>query len=236
VFWIIRSAIRSAGRSRAKSEPKPKGERAPAGALAVLAVFAAMAYVVGTGMLTGHLPAAPIMFAIPVVLGFTILGGTLGKARKSTRPRALDHIPAAPSAADEARKTALMRAQAAGVQFRGDTAARPLPKPPQARPRPAKAKPRVVTRKVIALDAEDDARLLRIAAILVESCPFCGVGEAELCEPVEGYKWYALDRGRGIYAHALRISKALAKGSAKLEDVLAQFDNQMPEELWASII
>lgn len=97
-------------------------------------------------------------------------------------------------------------------------------------------RPRVMTRAQIRLDAEDDARLLRIAAILVQSCPFCGAGEAELCVPIEGYKWYALDRARGIYAHPMRIAKAIGNKSAELEDVLAQFDNQMPEDIMVSLI
>jgi hypothetical protein len=239
VFWIIRSAARSVGRSRARSEPKPKAERTPAGALAVLAIFAAMAYTVGTEMVTGHLPATPVMFAIPVILGFTVLGGTLGKALKGTRVtrsgvRALDHIPVVPSAADERRKTLEMRAIAAGAEFHGDTAIVNLPPPPQAHPRPATRG--VTTRRQIKLDAGEDERLLRVAAIIVQPCPFCGADEGELCLPIEGYKAYLLDQARGIFTHPMRIARAISLKSAKLEDVIAQFGDIVPDEIWGMLL
>jgi hypothetical protein len=181
----------------------------------------------------GTVAAYAIAFlALTLIAGFIRLGGIARSGRRDRR--ALAALPSAPTMADEAAVTARMRAQAAGWRFRGDTATLPLPKPPQARPRPAQPRPRVVTRKVIALDAGEDERLLRIAAILLRPCAFCGAGEGELCRPIENYKWYALDRERGVYAHALRISRAVAEG--ELENVLAQFDGNMPEEIWSAVL
>jgi hypothetical protein len=204
----------------------------------MLAIFASAVFLVVMPVTTGRLPGPLVMVLIPLALGLLLLGGILvsGAAEADRAKRKLRNLPSAPTAADEARATALMRAQAAGWQFRGDTATLPLPKPPQARPRPAQTRPRVATRAQIKLDAEEDERLLRIAAIIVQSCPFCGGEEGGLCYPIEGYKWYALDRARGIYAHPMRIAKAIGNKSAELEDVLAQFDGNMPEEIMVSLL
>lgn len=238
MFWLVRSAVRSAGRAgNRKAEPKPPRPPSQAGPLvAVIIVVTGIAVVIiGVGRLG---PLA--MLLIPVILGLLILGGILvGGAAGANRAnreagRRLSHVPVVPSASDEARKTALMRAQAAGWRFSGDTATLPLPKPPQVRPEPAVRG--VTTRRRITLDAGDDARLLRVAAILVQPCPFCGVGEGELCKPVEDYKWYALDGRRGIYAHPMRIARAVSLKSAKLEDVTAQFDDKVPDQIWSMIL
>jgi hypothetical protein len=237
VFWIARSVIRSAGRpSSRKTEPRPRPERTQADWLIVTVIFITGAVVVILGV--ARLGPLALGVLIPAALGLFILGGVfLSSAMASGRAqRKIRDLPTIAAAADEARKTLEMRAQAAGWQFRGDTAVRALPKPPQARPRPAQQRPRVITRRQIMLDAEDDARLLRIAAILVQPCPFCGAEEGGLCLPVEGCKWYALDRARGIYAHPMRIAKAIGSKSAELEDVLAQFDGNLPEDITVSLI
>lgn len=94
----------------------------------------------------------------------------------------------------------------------------------------------IVTLRQLRDSADEDERLRRVASVLVRSCPFCGAAEAEVCRPVAGFKWYALDRARGVYAHSLRIQKTLAKDPAALPAMLAQFDNALPEEIWSSLI
>jgi hypothetical protein len=81
-----------------------------------------------------------------------------------------------------------------------------------------------------------DARLYRVAAILVTPCSACGAGEAETCKPIPGVQWYELDRARGLYAHSLRIARAIATGNAPLEDVQAQFKDGLPAEIWRTLL
>jgi hypothetical protein len=45
-----------------------------------------------------------------------------------------------------------------------------------------------------------------------------------------------LDHGRCLYSHSLRIQKAVAQGSAKREEVVAQFDGNMPEHLMVALL
>lgn len=240
MFWILRSAVRSTGRPRPKTKPPPTGEPVPTGPVTLLAIFGSMVFVVLSPIATGHLPDALVMFLIPVALGILVLGGILvsgaaeaDRARRAS-VRRLEHIPVVPSSADEHRKTLEMRALAAGAQFHGDTAIVNLPRAPQAHPRPATRG--VTTRRQIRLDAEEDERLLRVAAIIVQPCPFCGAGEGELCLPIEGYKAYLLDRARGIFAHPMRIARAISLKSAKLEDVIAQFGDIVPDEIWGMLL
>ncbi len=242
MFWILRSAVRSAGRHSVLLPPEqrtPSRFSRKAGPLIFAALLPLMTAGFNEGMhgdiRLGTVAAYVIAFlALMAAAGIFRLGGVI-RERRAAAIR-IARIPVAPSAADEARATALMRAQAAGWQFRGDTATLPLPKPPQAHPRPAQTRPRVATRAQIKLDAEEDERLLRIAAIIVQPCPFCGADEGGLCYPIEGCKWYELDRARGIYAHPMRIAKAIGNKSAELEDVLAQFDGNMPEEIMVSLL
>ncbi len=120
------------------------------------------------------------------------------------------------------------------AQYRERAAQLAPPAPPMTIPAPAR--PATISVKELRLGQVEDARLQRVASILLVSCPYCAASEIEFCKPVAGETWYALDKGRGIYAHSLRIIKAVSSGTARLDDVTAQFDGNVPESLWGALL
>ena len=129
MFWLIRSIGRGSNRRTARA-PRPK--RTKAGPVAYIAIIAAAVFTVGTSMATGHLPGTAAMVLIPVILGVLILGRVIAAGVRTAErgARAIRDLPTMPTAADETAETALMRAQAAGFKFDGDTATLELPRPP----------------------------------------------------------------------------------------------------------
>jgi hypothetical protein len=115
---------------------------------------------------------------------------------------------------------------AAGRQHRMDTALRNLPD----------AKPEIMTVSAMRQRAKQITRLKRVHAILTASCPVCGSLYGVSCKVTPGVTHYVLDTERDLYGHGLRIQKSIQKGFANLDDVIAQFDGNVPESLLASLV
>src|SRR5579859_6076490 len=151
-FRLTRMAVKMTVGALGKAQGADPGDvrPTPAGPFVIGAILAILG-LVALSTVRGHLVGPLLLFLIPVVIGILILGGVFFSGASEARgaARRLKDLPAAPSAADEASKTALMRAQAAGFEFRGDTAVKTLPRPPQAHPRPAQTPSRVMTRAQI---------------------------------------------------------------------------------------
>ena len=81
-----------------------------------------------------------------------------------------------------------------------------------------------------------NARLMRVAAILVDECPTCTAGSGVFCTFHPGQVVHLIDRERSIVVHSSRIGKAVKSGHAKINDVVAQFDNNVPDDVWRFII
>lgn len=94
----------------------------------------------------------------------------------------------------------------------------------------------VVTYKQIRTDRELDARMLRVAAILVAPCPACGAGEAEFCTFLPDEPTYMLDSDRTIVAHGKRIGNAVKTHTAKVTEVVAQFNGHVPDDVWEAAL
>lgn len=71
----------------------------------------------------------------------------------------------------------------------------------------------------------------RVAALLMPQCPVCAVVTGQSCTQVPGITVYLLDKSRDVYAHSLRIQKAVATGAALKDEVAAQFGGNIPERL-----
>lgn len=101
---------------------------------------------------------------------------------------------------------------------------------------PPSAAPRTVTVRQLQQDKDEDTRLMRVAAILVVGCPLCQAQDTELCEPIADQVWCQLDGQRGIFAHPQRIGFAIKARIANVEDIVAQFEGSVPDEVWEAAL
>lgn len=88
-------------------------------------------------------------------------------------------------------------------------------------------------------DRELTERMERVAALLIATCPDCGAGEAQLCSfrvftaaNPSGPPATLLDRERNIIVHDSRIGVSIRERIAKVTDVVAQYNDQVPESVW----
>jgi len=116
--------------------------------------------------------------------------------------------------------------QAAGRQHRMETAVRNLPD----------AKPEIVTVRGMREQAAELKRTRRVAGVLGTRCSMCGSVPGVSCAMTPGVVIYLLDAKRDLYAHGIRIQRAISEGTATLDDVIAQFDGSVPESLLASLL
>ena len=89
----------------------------------------------------------------------------------------------------------------------------------------------VMTRQQMIEDQELTERMERVAALLIVTCPDCGAGEAELCSYADA-PITLLDRERNIIVHDSRIGKSVKDRIAKVTDVVAQYNDHVPESVW----
>lgn len=85
-------------------------------------------------------------------------------------------------------------------------------------------------------ERELDERMMRCAAILIAPCPACNAGEAEFCTFTEGEYITVMDAERGLIAHNKRVGNAIKLHTAKVTDVVAQFNNHVPEDVWEAAL
>lgn len=246
--------------------PPPKGGKppdqakgvGPAGPVVAMMVLAITGIVVADNLMHGSPSLGLLNFAV-IACSALIIGGVLTKGMREamTARRQLDRLPDLPNPEDELHRTQQMRAKAAQLRTPPSVVIAPevgLPEgyvPPSAALAPppgtqeargetadpvAAPVPRVASIRQLREEKLEDERLLRVAAILIVSCPLCGTGEAELCKPVAGMTWYQLDKDRGLYAHSLRIIKAVLTGTARLDDVAAQFNDDIPDPILGALI
>lgn len=89
----------------------------------------------------------------------------------------------------------------------------------------------VMTRQQMIEDQELTERMERVAALLIVTCPDCGAGEAELCSYADA-PITLLDRERSIIVHDSRIGMSVKQHIAKITDVVAQYNDQVPDSVW----
>jgi hypothetical protein len=203
----------------------------------VAAVVAILVFIVATSMHGVN----PAITPLSILAGLLILGGVFVTGITQSEPKRthLLELPELPTPWQETQE--LRRA----VQARSSVAV--LPPPVQAPPAPAPARPRAstptvtlpvrtkvrtVTRKELLADADLDARMLRIAQIMMADCPTCTAKKAVFCTFQPGQRVTVLDRERHIVVHDSRVGNALKTHTASVEDVNAQFEGKIPDSVW----
>ena len=174
----------------------------------------------------GLLTACIIGFSV-LVLGSMLFRGVSGiQAQTAKLKKLTDMVPVSPTPqAERARADALERRRA-------ELAPEPKPEPAAHVVRPAVD---IRTYNEILSDRELTARMERIAALIIVTCYDCGAGEAELCTfnpdkpdaPVT-----LLDRERSIVVHDSRIGRSVKEQIAKITDVVAQYNDHVPDSVW----
>jgi hypothetical protein len=86
--------------------------------------------------------------------------------------------------------------------------------------------------------ADYDERMVRVARVLIMPCRLCRVRGGESCRPTGpgDTDLYLLDREHGILAHGTRIGFAVKKGTALIQEVVAQFDGKTPDSVWKAAL
>ena len=224
IFMIGRTLARAAsGASAKKTGPKP--DPTPAGPFAV-AVIVILTVVFGA-LLARH--SLPFWYAVacPVAAGVVALGSLFTRG-VSDAQRAQRKLADLPNPENTAFSSAQLRQRAASCPDQGIIT-------PEINQSPAEEL--WLTRRQMTAVVEDDKRTLRVAGILAASCPLCGAESAALaCKPLPGRYLYILDRSRGAMAHAERIAQAVNDGTAKITEVVAQFDGAVPDEIWGLLL
>lgn len=188
-------------------------------ALVIILSAAAIVFMMIHGLSNGLLFACIIVFTLLIAGGWLLRGGFRDSAVKSVLPDSSSPGNARYSA-QELRERADRLASAVVPE---DTATEPPV--PAARP--------VRTYRQMLSDRDLDERMKRVAGILIAPCPACGQTEPGLvCKPLDGMEMYLLDRDRALIAHGARIGAAIRTGTARVTDVVAQFDGTVPDDVW----
>ena len=243
-FWLLRSAIRSAGRGNGRTRGVQrseivKGNGIPAGVIAVIVMISLVVtgVMMVTGLKDGLLTACIIVFPVLIFGGWFFVG-----VSESSKARAqLRELPSLPNPETELHRTQAMRERVSQLSA-VKVPERPSPAPETvapARPEPVAAVPRprtVKTYRQLLGDRELTERMRRIAGILLADCPVCEAGEAEFCSYRPDAMVSVLDRQRQIVVHHARIGHAVKTGTAKVTDVVAQYDGHVPDSVWETAL
>jgi hypothetical protein len=213
-FRIISMATRGFGNAM-QGKGSPKGSRNPIGWVGVVPVIIFGIIFIIHGPTVGLFVVAVLVLSPLVAIG--MLMAAPGGSREATRKLEDMPDPLRPPTPDA------MRARARELKVAGSPAPRGVPQPVQ----------QVMSRDEILADRD---RLLRVAGILGVSCPVCGRMRNTSCAFTERMSLVELDEGRCLYAHDLRIQKSVQTGSATREDVIAQFDGNIPEHLMVALL
>jgi hypothetical protein len=202
------------------SEVKPTPVHSGVAWLIVIISVIVIGVMMVTGLSNGLLTAC--------IIGFSalILGSLFVRGVSESSPRRVQELDI--PAPRPAPTPASMRARA-------DQLARPKPEP-QAEPEVVPEPRQVMTFKQVREDRDLDERMRRIACILISACPACGAGEAEFCTFLPDEPTYMLDRDRTIVVHGKRIGNAIKQHTAKVTEVVAQFDNHVPDDVWEAAL
>lgn len=216
------TAALGSGRRSVPRTPKPAG---PIGLMAIVAGIAV--FVCGD---VSHTWTVAWFVIVPLAISFFIALGWIfrGAGRRTAISNAIRNLPETqrPATGAELRR----RAGELGMASALRSAAGMPPAPALARPR------RTGTYRQVMDDQLLTRRMQRIADIMLEGCPVCQAGEAELCRFVPDAPISMLDREQSLVAHDARIGSAIKSGRAKVTDVVAQFDNQVPGTVWEAAL
>lgn len=234
LFWLARSAARGLGKSGnrgarpAQPNPAPASKGGRGAIIAVIAVCIVMSLILGTPNLL-WMAVIPVI-AIPPVWFIAVLWPAWSAESK------VAHMP---SLASEQHKT--MEIQQRVQQLEAGPSVPSARVPPAATPTQTATQEtttvvpvprRTITLRDALTDDELTERMTRVAAILMATCPVCDAGEAEFCTYVADVPVVMLDSERSILAHGARIGMSMKNGWAKPQDVVAQFGNNVPDEVW----
>jgi hypothetical protein len=164
-----------------------------------------------------------------LILGSLFVRGVAeahGKKVKLSTPQ--EHYPVITTTDMRARAAVLERSKTVASQKPCAPASVPSPEPKAHVVKPVVVK----TYREILADRELTERLTRIAALLIVTCPDCGAGEAELCTFKPDAPVSLLDSERNIILHDSRIGLSVKQHIAKVTDVVAQYDDHVPETVW----
>jgi hypothetical protein len=237
IFGLLRvlNGVPKGGIPRSQVKPTPVHSGVAVGILVTSIIVIGVMMVTGLSM--GLLTACIVGFSA-LILGSLFVRGVSEASQKQTRLKNMSPPRPAPPTPMQ------MRARAAVLE-RPKTVASQKPCAPASvlSPEPAAhvVKPVVKTYQEILTDRELTARMERIAALLIVTCPDCGAGEAELCSYIQTINnpdggtdapLTLLDRERSIIVHDSRIGLSIKEHIAKVTDVVAQYDDHVPESVW----
>lgn len=224
IFGVLRLLNGIPKASTPASEVKPTTGPVVGTAILVTSVVVIGVMMVN-GLNNGMLIACIVGFSA-LILGSLFVRGVYGELHKQDQIRTLPAPPRQEYTATQLRERASLITVTPRVV---------IPEAPRARE--ATLPPRVVmTYKQVQADRELDERMLRIAAIIVARCPACNAGEAEFCTFLPDEPTYLLDRDRTIVAHGKRIGNAVKTHTAKVTEVVAQFNGHVPDDVWQAAL
>jgi hypothetical protein len=181
IFGLLRvlNGVPKGGIPRSQVKPTPVHSGVAVGILVTSIIVIGVMMVTGLSM--GLLTACIVGFSA-LILGSLFVRGVSEASQKQTRLKNMSPPRPAPPTPMQ------MRARAAVLE-RPKTVASQKPCAPASvlSPEPAAhvVKPVVKTYQEILTDRELTARMERIAALLIVTCPDCGAGEAELCSYIQ---------------------------------------------------
>ena len=212
-----------------KSQVKPTPVHKPVAVMILVISIIVIGVMMASGLSIVLTTACIIGFSA-LILGSLFVGGVQEASKSQTRLRDMPTLRIPPSPAQ-------MRARADQLEQ-----VRPVPETALEDVVPVAhvVKPAtVMTRQQAREDQELTERMERVAALLIVTCPDCGAGEAELCSfrtvtlnNPHGAPATLLDRERHIIVHDSRIGVSVREHIAKVTDVVAQYNDQVPESVW----
>jgi hypothetical protein len=194
-------------------------------------IVGAVVLIIGFIFLTSMNGVNPAITPLAVVIGILLLGGILGACFSGTK----SSVPDIRAPDNGQLRVDALRQRAQQLSAPKEAPVTNFPTMAQLRTE-ATAPARLPTMNEVYAEKAADTRLTRVAAILVDECPTCTAGSGVFCTFHPGQVVHLIDRERSIVVHSSRIGKAVKSGHAKINDVVAQFDNNVPDDVWRYIL
>jgi hypothetical protein len=201
-------------------------------------IVGAVVMIIGFIFITSMNGVNPAITPLAIVIGVLLLGGMLGACFSGAKSSVPDiRAPDNGQLRVDALRQHAQQLSCPDQRFDIPKAATMTNFPTMAQLRAeATAPARLPTMNEVYAEKAADARIRRVAAILVDECPTCTAGSGVFCTFHPGQVVHLIDRERSIVVHSSRIGKAVKSGHAKINDVVAQFDNNVPDDVWKYII
>lgn len=221
------------------SEAKPTPVHAGVAWLIVIVSVLAIGIMLFTGLNFAALVIIPIAFSV-LILGSLFVRGVQeasgqGKQINSTPPISIPETQLYNAQRLRARAKQIQTTMPPVLAQHQRLSSPPVVHEPPAVPKPRPA-PNVVLGKDLRNDRDLHERMMRIARILIAPCPVCKAGEAEFCTFVPDINVYLLDRQRSIVVHGARIGNAIKLHTTDVDDVTAQFEGKVPDDVWETAL